>query len=125
MFKDKGVRVKLSEEAAQVYEELRVSVEEEQNKGINNSFHQTLLRSIERVKELLKDNPFAGDQVPKRQIPPKYIKLYDVDNVWRIELSKFWRLVYTITGNQVEIITFIMDIFNHEDYDKVFGYRKK
>jgi len=125
MFKDREVRVKLSEEAAQVYEELRVFVEEEKNKRIKSSFHQTLLRSIERVKELLKENPFAGDQVPKRQIPSKYIKLYDIDNIWRIELSKFWRLVYTITGNQVEIITFVMDIFNHQEYDKVFGYRKK
>ena len=125
MFKNKEVRVKLSEEATEVYNELRASVEEERKRGIENSFHQTLLRSIERVWELLKENPFAGDQVSKRQIPSKYIKLYDVDNVWRVELSKFWRLVYTITGNQVEIITFIMDIFNHQDYDRVFGYRKK
>ena len=26
-------------------------------------------------------------------------------------------------GNQIEIITFVMDIFNHKDYDKVFGYK--
>ncbi|MBI2109681.1 hypothetical protein HYT58_00720 [Candidatus Woesearchaeota archaeon] len=81
------------------------------------------MRSINRVSDLLKQNPFAGDQVPKRLIPDKYSKKFDVDNVWRIELADRWRLVYTITGNQIEIITFVMDIFDHKEYDKVFGYK--
>ena len=123
MFKGKEVSVRLSEEADKVYQELNKLVGEEKLKGIESSFHQTLLRSINRVRDLLKQNPFAGNQVPKRQIPPKYIQKFDIDNVWRIELADRWRLVYTITGNQVEIITFIMDIFDHKDYDKVFGYK--
>jgi hypothetical protein len=119
----KEVIVRLSEEANEVFEELNKIVYEEKQKGIESSFHQTLLRSILRVRDLLKENPFAGDQVPKRQMPKKYSKEYDAENVWRIELADRWRLVYTITGNQVEITTFIMDIFNHRDYDKVFGYK--
>src|SRR3990167_7272953 len=114
MFQGKEVIVKLSEEANEVYEELNKLVGEEKLKGIESSFHQTLLRSIIRVRDLLKENPFAGDQVPKRQIPPKYIKEFDADNVWRIELADRWRLVYTVTGNQIEIIAFVMDIFNHK-----------
>lgn len=123
MFKDKEVTIKLSEEANEVYQELNKLVGEERLKGIENSFHQTLLRSIHRVKDLLKQNPFAGDQVPKRQIPKKYVIKYDADNVWRIELANRWRMVYTITGNQVEIINFIMDVINHKEYDKIFGYK--
>ena len=82
MFQGKEVNVKLSEEADKVYQELNKIVGEEKLKGINSSFHQTLLRSIIRVKDLLKENPFVGDQVPKRQMPPKYIQKFDVDNVW-------------------------------------------
>jgi len=123
MFKEKEVSVRLAEEAEKVYNELNKLVGEEKLKGIENSFHQTLLRSINRVKELLKQNPFAGDQVPKKQIPGKYCLKYDVDNLWRIELADRWRLVYTITGNQLEIINFVVDIFNHRDYDHVFGYK--
>lgn len=123
MFNGKDVRVKLSEEANEVYEELNKTVGEERLKGIESSIHQTLLRSINRVRDLLKQNPFAGDQVPKRQIPGKYVLNYDIDNVWRIELADRWRLVYTITGDQIEIITFVMDIFDHKKYDKVFGYK--
>ena len=123
MFKGKEVSVKLSNEANQVYEELNKLVGEEKLKGINSSFHQTLLRSIKRVSDLLKQNPFAGDQVPKRQAPGKYALKYDADNVWRIELADRWRMIYTITGDQIEIITFVMDIFDHKEYDKVFGYK--
>ena len=123
MFEDKEIKVILSDEANEEYEELNKIVGEEKGKDINSSFHQTLLRSINRVKDLLKKNPFAGDQIPKRQIPKKYIDKYDADNVWRIELANRWRLIYTITGNQVEIINFVMDIFDHRKYDKVFGYQ--
>lgn len=123
MFQGKSIRVKLSEEADEVYTELISLVEEERRKGIESSFHQTLFRSIERVIEQLKQDPFAGDQVPKRQIPEKYIRNFEADNIWRMELADRWRLIYTITGNQVEIIVFILDIFNHRDYDKVFGYK--
>ena len=123
MYKGKEVVVKLSEDANEIYEELNKFVGEEKLKGIESSFHQTLLRSIQRVRELLKNNPFAGDQVPKRLISSKYILKYDVDNLWRIELADRWRLVYTITGDKVEIIAFVLDIFNHKDYDKVFGYK--
>src|SRR3989338_3288501 len=121
MFQGKEISVRLSEEADKVYQELNKLVGEEKLKGVESSFHQTLLRSINRVRDLLKQNPFAGDQVKKKQIPGKYIQKFDVDNIWRIELADRWRLVYTITGNQIEIITFVIDIFNHKDYDRVFG----
>ena len=123
MYKEKDVVINLSEEANEVYEELNKIVGEEKMKGINSSFHQTLLRAIHRIRDLLKENPFAGDQVPKKQIPVKYMQKYDADNVWRMELANRWRLVYTITGNQIEIVTFVMDIFNHKNYDKTFGYK--
>ncbi len=123
MFNGKEVIVKLSQEANEVYEELNKIVGDEKLKGIESSFHQSLLRSIHRVRNLIKQNPFVGDQVPKKQIPRKYTLKYDVDNVWRIELTDRWRLVYTISGNRVEIITFIIDIFDHKEYDKVFGYK--
>ena len=123
MFQGKEISVRLSEEADNIYQELNRIVGEEKLKGIDSSFHQILLRSINRVSSLLKQNPFAGDQVKKRQIPSKYIQKFDAENVWRIELADRWRLVYTITGNQVEITAFVMDIYNHKDYDKVFGYK--
>lgn len=123
MFRGKEVIIKLSNEADKVYQDLNKAVGEEKMKGVESSFYQTLLRSINRVKDILKQNPFAGNQVPKSQIPRKYVLKYDIDNLWRIELADRWRLIYTITGNQIEIINFVVDIFNHRDYDKAFGYK--
>ena len=123
MYKNKDVKVVLSQEADEIYEELNKIVGEEKKKGGNSSFHQTLLRSINRVKELLKLNPFAGNQIPKNLLPEKYVKKYATENIWRIELADRWRLLYTITGNELEIIAFILDIVNHKKYNKIFGYR--
>ncbi len=123
MYKNKEVIVKLSEEAENVYLELQKVVAEEKSRGIESSLHQTLFRSILRSRDLLKENPFAGNQIQKRIIPNKYINKYDAQNLWRIELSDRWRMIYTITGGQIEIVTFILDIFSHSEYDKVFGYK--
>jgi len=40
-------------------------------------------------------------------------------------LSNFWRMIYTVKGNDIEIISFILDIVDHNTYNKIFGYRKK
>lgn len=121
-FKDKKVKVILSEEATKDYEELNKLVGDEIARGVKSSTNQSIFRSISRVKEWLKDNPFAGDQVKKDQIPKELVEKYDLKNLWRIELSDFWRLIYAIKGEEVEIICLILKICDHKDYNKIFGY---
>jgi len=58
-------------------------------------------------------------------IPKEYIIKYHVSNLFRTELSNFWRMIYTVKGNQAEIISFILDILDHPTYDKKFGYKKQ
>jgi len=50
-----------------------------------------------------------------------------VANLFRVELPKFWRMLYTLTnGNsEIEIIAFILDVIDHKEYGKKFGYKKK
>ncbi len=123
-FKGKEIKVVLSEEAAEEYNELNRIVGEELQKGVASSVNQSIFRSIERVKGRLKDNPFAGEQVQKNLIPRYYINKYGVANLWRIDLSDYWRLIYTIQSNEVEIIDFVLNIVDHKKYDKIFGYKK-
>jgi len=40
-----------------------------------------------------------------------------------MELANRWRLIYTIKGNELEIINFVIELYNHKKYDKVFGYK--
>tara|TARA_Y100000310_G_scaffold79304_3_gene76029 strand:+ start:18947 stop:19321 length:375 start_codon:yes stop_codon:yes gene_type:complete len=123
MIKGKDVKVILSKEANVVYEELNQIVGNEKKNQVESSVHQSLLRSINRVRDLLKINPFAGNQLPKSRIPKKYIQLYGITNLWRIELANRWRMMYSIDGNEIEIVNFVLDIFNHKDYDKLLGYK--
>ena len=121
----KVIRVILSEEASKQYEELNRIAGEEIKNGVTNSFHQQLLKSINQKKDLLKINPQAGIHVPKSLIPKVYKDKYDADNVWKMDLSGYWRMIYTLRTTEVEITNFILDFLDHETYDKVFGYRKK
>ncbi|KKH48123.1 hypothetical protein DU72_17360, partial [Methanosarcina mazei] len=64
--------------------------------------------------------------IPKRLIPSEYKTKYGVNNLFRVELPGFWRMLYTLTaGNSgVETLVIVIDIIDHKKYDKVFGYKK-
>lgn len=117
----KPVRVILIGEAEEEFEELNRIVGEEQGKGISNSENQQLLRSIKRTSELLKKNPMFGIQIRKKLIPKKI----PVSNLWKVNLTGYWRMLYTIRGDKLEIVCFILEICDHKKYDKIFGYRRR
>ncbi|MBS3108333.1 hypothetical protein J4409_00515 [Candidatus Woesearchaeota archaeon] len=124
MFKGKPTKVIITGEAKEEFDELNKVVGEEIAKGITSSDHQTLLNSIKQKIDILKANPEYGTHISKDRIPKEYIIKYDVNNLWKVDLSGAWRMIYTIRGNEVEIISLILDIMNHKDYEKKFGYRK-
>lgn len=78
----------------------------------------SLLKSVDRSCSFIAANPFYGDNIPKRLMP----KQYNVANLWRVELAHFWRMLYTIKGNDQEVVCFVVDILSHKEYDRVFGY---
>jgi hypothetical protein len=117
----KRVEIKLIGGAAEEWKRLNKVVAEERDKGIQNSENQQLFKSIKQKMELIKANPQYGESVPKRLIPKKFA----VDNLWVADLTGFWRMLYTLKGSQIEIICFILEIFNHDKYDWLFSYKKK
>ena len=112
-------------EADKALKEINRIAGEQIRKGKNNSFEIKLLNSIKQKSNLLRENPFYGDSIPKRQIPKELIKKYNLDNLWRIELSNFWRMLYTIKGNEIEVLCFILEICDHKKYNKLLGYKRK
>lgn len=125
MFKGKPVRVVFSEEALEAYSLLEKIVEEEISKNVRGSEHQTLLKGVERAVKLLEDDPFIGTQIPKRYIPAKYHKLYKAKNLWKVNLPGYWRMIYLVKGYELKVVALVLDIVNHKDYDRIFGYKKK
>ena len=124
VFKGKPTKVIITGDAKEEFDDLNKVVGDEIKKGITSSDHQTLLNSIKQKIEILRDNPEYGIHIPKDRIPKEYIKDYDVNNLWKVNLSGAWRMVYTIRGSEVEIISLILDIINHRDYEKKFKYKK-
>ena len=118
---NKPIRVILLDEADSEHKRLNAVVGQQAKEGKENTEEMQLLRSIKQKTDLIKANPFYGDNIPKRLIP----KSYNVQNMWRAELTGYWRMLYTIKGDQIEIMCFILDILNHKDYDKKFGYKKR
>ena len=85
-----------------------------------------ILKAINQKKDLIKTNIHYGDPIAKNLIPNEYKIKYGATNLFRVELPAFWRMLYTLTNNEeVEIIAFVIDIINHHDYDKKFGYKGK
>ena len=113
----KTVRVIFSPEAEEVYKYLN-------KQAPNSKTENAILRSLNKKIEIIKMNIHYGEPVAKNLIPEEYKKKYGVSNLFRVELPNYWRMLYTLTNGetQIEIIAFVLDIMNHKDYDKKFGY---
>ena len=113
----KRVRVKFSKEAEEVFKYLN---EEAQKSKIEKS----ILKSIQKKSEFIKANFQYGDPVAKNLIPNEYIEKYGINNLFRVELPNYWRMLYSIEEGetQIEIIAFILDIVNHKNYNRKFKY---
>jgi len=50
---------------------------------------------------------------------------YGITNLFRVELPQFWRMLYTLTNDEseIEIIAFVLDVMDHKQYDRKFGYK--
>lgn len=116
----KTIRIKYSPLFEQQLAELRNLLKEK-----DSHFHEQLLKAIERETDYLLLNSYRGTQIEKRKIPKEFITKYGVNNLWKINLPDYWRMIYTVTGNELEIISVLLEFMDHKKYDKVFGYRKK
>jgi len=114
------VRVVLSPEAEEVYEYLN-------REAVRSKTEKSILNALDKKRRLIKENPHYGNPIAKKLIPCEYREKYGVTNLFRVELPSFWRMLYTLTngGSEVDIIAFVLDVIDHDGYNKLFGYRKR
>ena len=79
-------------------------------------------KAIKKAIERLKENVFCGEKIKNKLIPKEYIIKYSIDNLFWYKLTKDWRLVYSVAGNNIEVIAIIIEYYNHKKYEKRFGY---
>lgn len=110
------VKVILSSVANDTYLKLKVS-----NKKIEKSIFNSVCEKLEQIKQ----DPKIGESIKKKLIPKRYISDYGITVLYKIRLANYWRLLYTIKDNELEIIAIIVDIIDHDEYNNVFGFKKK
>jgi Txe/YoeB family toxin of Txe-Axe toxin-antitoxin module len=105
--------IKFAEEKVQKnFEELKNSRNEDKN----------LYKWIYRAFEDLEENAFCGIRIQKKLIPKVYMEKYRIDNLWKYDLPKGWRLIYSVANGQIKILSIILEWMSHKDYEKRFKY---
>ena len=79
-------------------------------------------KMIDVMTDNLLVNCRAGNQIPRDRIPDYYINKYGVNNLYRYRFPGGFRGIYTILRPPDEINGWILDLLDHDEYDKRFGY---
>lgn len=77
---------------------------------------------INRALDDLEENAFCGIQIAKRLIPKVYIQKYEIDNLWKYDLPRGWRLLYSVANNEVRVLSIILEWMDHKDYERRLKY---
>jgi len=117
------VSIEIIGDAEKAYDKLNKIVGQQRAEGKTNSDEIKLWNGIQRSFDRITENPFYGENAKKKLIPKYYIEKYGVNNLFIVDLPFFWRLVYTLESDKIEIVAFVLDIFTHKDYNKRFGFK--
>jgi len=121
---NKDIVVQFDEDAYKEYQELQDVVSKGKAAKKKPTYEQ-LLSSINNAIKNIKANPHFGDLIPRRYISKATEHKYGTNKILRVELVGYWRLLYTLIGDEVRIIAFILEFMDHNNYNKLFGYKKK
>lgn len=101
---NKPVRVVLLGEADNAFKKLNEIVGMQIKSGKENTEEMQLLKSIRQKIDFVKANPFYGDPVAKNLIPPEYKEKYAAINLFRVELSGFWKCSILLKGIRLKLL---------------------
>ena len=82
----KKITIKLIGDAEKAFNDLNRIVGEQRSQGITSSKDITLLNSINRIFDVIVNNPFYGENAKKDLIPKEYRQKYDADNIFIVDL---------------------------------------
>jgi len=92
------------------------------NLSKGTSEEKELYKFISRAITDLKNNPFTGTKIPSKLWPKEYSKNNKINSLYKYDLPNGWRLIYTIKGSHLEILSIIIEWFDHKNYERKFKY---
>lgn len=81
-----------------------------------------LFNFLKQTMDNIEENAFSGIQISKRLIPKEYFQKYGVTNLWKHNLPKGWRLIYSIATEEIIVVSILLEWFNHKEYERRFKY---
>ena len=88
--------------------------------SLESSSH--LRQVVEKALDVLKENMFAGQLIEKKKFPKIYVVKYGITNLYKYNLDRSYRLTYTIVADRSGVAIVVLEILNHKEYEKRFGY---
>ncbi len=79
-------------------------------------------KKLERAFKEISEDVYCGRNVRKRLIPRKFIQEYNFNNLWIYDLRSGWRLLYSVTNDDITVLALILDWMNHKDYARLFRF---
>ena len=110
--------IRLSQEFSKEFAKLQKRSEEGQGEA------EYLLKLIDKGIAKLIEDYNTGQKIQKRLWPRYYKQKYGINNLWRLRLDNYWRMIYTILSEEIRIEAIILEVLNHKVYEKRFGYKK-
>jgi len=106
----------------------KAQMEKELSKGIKTNEKE--LKTLNKGVTQLKQNYKKGDILPRKDYPKAY-KYYERSlkisfgktKLWVLKVTQDWRLIYNVVGDEVKVVSFILDSMDHKDYNKRFGFK--
>jgi len=78
---------------------------------------------VDSALDMLKQNMMLGDKIQRPQWPPYYDRRYAISNVWKFNMPKAARLIYTLLSENGRWVVIVLEMFlTHKEYEKRFGY---
>lgn len=118
MERGQTISIKLSQEFLKDFNRIESKAE----KGDGEACY--LLKIINKGMSKLASGPEAGQHIPRKLWPEHYVRKYGINNPWRLRLDSYWRMIYTIGKEEIELFCIILEVMDHKKYDRRFGYRK-
>jgi hypothetical protein len=80
-----------------------------------------LFQIMNQAIDNIEKNAFCGIQIPKRTIQKEYTDK-GVKNLWKYDLPRGWRLIYSIVNEELVVVSIILEWLDHKEYEKRFKY---
>jgi hypothetical protein len=78
---------------------------------------------VDKGLDVLKENMFAGQLVERKKFPKSYVQKFGINNLYKYNLDRSNRLVYTLVADESGVAVVVLEILNHKEYERRFGYK--